>query len=164
MTDAPVHKSLLLEGLEDFQTYSLRLAQTAYRQLAIYSRSLDAAVYDNQPMADAISTLARRSRHTRIQILVKDTNPLVEHGHRLARLCQRLPSTLSLRKLVREPDKGAMSYMLCDTQGLLYKNDEDDYRGFFNLQAAPQVKRLREEFDLLWQYAEPEPRLQHLYI
>lgn len=154
----------LLESLGEFQQQSLALVKCTRRQLAIFSRSLDPQVYDTEAMAQAIADLARTSRYTRIQLLVKDTAPLIEQGHRLARLCQRLPTSISLRKLLREPEKGNRGFILSDARGLMYKNDEDAYRGFIDQDAPAQVKRLREEFDQLWQFAEPEPRLQLLHL
>lgn len=154
----------LLEGVEDFQQHALRLLSNTRRHLAILSSNLDPAIYDTDAFANALSALARSSRYVQIQILVKDTDPLIERGHRLARLAQRLPSKITLRKTAVEPANGDMEYMLCDTSGLLYKNDESEYRGFANTRAAPEIRRLRGNFDYLWQHAEPEPRLRMLHI
>lgn len=154
----------LLEGISDFEDYALHLAGRSRRHLAILSRTLDAPVYDREAFVAVISDLARSSRYTQIQILVKDTEPLIERGHKLARLAQRLPSKITLRKMTLEPENGEMGFMLCDQTGLLYKNDECDYRGFADTEAAAGVKRLREIFNYLWQYAESEPRLQVLNI
>src|SRR5690606_27088691 len=67
-------------------------------------------------------------------------------------------------KLTLEPANTDMAFMLCDTIGLLYKNDDLDYRGFADSNAPAETKRLRDIFDYLWQYAETEPRLQQLHI
>lgn len=154
----------LLEGLTDFQEHARLLLGHTRRQLTILSRTLDAPVYDTPAFVSAVSELARSSRSAQIQILVRDTEPLIERGHKLARLAQRLSSKITLRKMTLEPENGEMAFMLCDGNGLLYKNDDFDYRGFADSRAAPEVKRLREIFDYLWQYAEPEPRLQQLHI
>lgn len=154
----------LLESCEDFQQHGLNLAQTARRQIAILSTDLDIPLYDSEAFATAVSRLARASRYAQIQILVKDTRLLIERGHKLARLAQRLSSKILLRKLTVEPENSDMAFMLCDSDKLLYKNDDQVYRGFANYSAAVEVKPLRETFDYLWQYAEAEPDLQQLYI
>lgn len=154
----------LLEGPADFQEHAQLLLDHTRRQLAILSRTLDASIYDTEVFVSTVSNLARSSRYAQIQILVKDTEPLIDRGHKLARLAQRLSSKITVRKLTLEPENGEMGFMLCDKAGLLYKNDEREYRGFADSQAAAEVKRLREIFDYLWQYAEPEPRLQLLHI
>ena len=154
----------LLEGLQDFQDHSLKLGTQARRKIAILSRDLDALVYADNAFIDAISNFVRSSRNAQVQILVKDTKPLVESGHKLAKLHQRLSSKILLRKLTVEPENTDMGFMLCDTDALLYKNDEDFYKGFANFNGAVEVKRLRDTFDYVWEYGEAEPELQILNI
>jgi hypothetical protein len=154
----------MLEGPTDFQQHSLQLTQNARRHIAILSHTLDAHIYDNEAFSLAISALARSSSYAQIQLLVKHTDPLIERAHRLARLSQRLSSKIALRKLTLEPTNSEMEFMLCDATGLVFKNDAQTYRGFADSNAAAETKRLREIFDYLWQYAEPEPRLQLLHI
>jgi hypothetical protein len=155
---------LLLEDVADFQQHALQLAKQTRRHLAILSRTLDAPIYDNDAFVTAISQLARASRYTIIQLLVKDTDPLIERGHRLVRLSQKLSSKIILRKLTLEPNNSNEGFMLCDENGLLYKNNECEYRGFANDSATANIKHLRETFDYLWQHAVVEPRLQLLHI
>lgn len=154
----------LLDSPTDFQEFSLKLVQQSRRQIAILSRNLDTFIYGNEDFIDAISQFVRSSRHAQLQLLVKDTKALVESGHQLVRLHQRLPSKIQLRKLTQEPDNTEMAFMLCDTNALLYKNDDSVYQGFANFDAAVEVKRLRETFDYVWQYGESEPELRILHL
>lgn len=154
----------LLDSCEDFQAFALQLLATSRRNIAILSRELDPAVFNSAECVAAISQLARSSRYAQVQILVKDTKPLRERGHQLVRLAQRLSSKISIRKITIEPDDTEMGFMLCDSHGLLYKNDEATYQGFANLKAEVEVKRLRETFDYIWQYGEVDPELQQLHI
>lgn len=155
---------LLLHSLQDFQQESIRLIENTRRSIAILSRDLDPLVFSTPQFVQAMTNFVRSSRYTQVQILVKNTKPLVENGHLLAKLHQRLSSKILLRKLTVEPQNTDMGFMLCDTGSLLYKNDEETYRGFANFNAAVEVKHLRETFDYVWQYGEPEPELQQLYI
>lgn len=154
----------LLDSPADFKAFSLKLVEQSRRQIAILSHELDSFIYSSDEFIDAMSQFVRSSRHAQVQLLVKDTKALVESGHKLARLHQRLPSKILLRKLIQEPDDTEMAFMLCDTNALLYKNDDSVYKGFANFDAAVEVKRLREAFDYVWQYGEPEPELRILHI
>lgn len=154
----------LLDGVEDFRHYSLALIKENRRALAILSRDLDALVYGNTELVEAISAFSRSSRHTQVQILIKDTKPAIESGHLLIRLAQKLSTKILVRKMTVEPNNKDMAFLLGDSDKLLYKNDDSAYRGFFNSSAARELKPLREEFNYLWQYAEPEPEFQLLYI
>ncbi len=154
----------LLDGLEDFHRYSLALVEKNRRTLAILSKDLDTPLLGTPEFVEAISAFSRSSRHTQIQILIKDTKPAIDSGHLLIRLAQKLSTKILVRKMTVEPNNKDMAFMLGDTDKLLYKNDDAVYRGFFNSSAARELKPLREEFNYLWQYAEPEPEFQLLYI
>lgn len=161
----------LLDSTQDLREHALKLALRGRRQLKILSRRLDPALYNNDCFADALSSLARYHRSSYIQILVKDTKPLVERGHALIRLAQRLPSKVEVRQLKQdtrqEADNNA-AFMLVDSDGLLYINDDSaplsDVRGFANYAAAPEVKNLNETFERLWQCSEPDPNLRQLKL
>ena len=155
---------LLLSREQDFQEQALQLIKNTRRTLAILSRELDPLVYGNETFITALSAFARSSQYAQIQILVKNTKPLIENPHKLVKLQQRLPSKILLRKLTIEPDDDVMGFMLCDTTALLFKNDDSIYRGFANYKAAAEVKRFREIFDYIWQYAEIEAEFQVLNI
>lgn len=154
----------LLEGIEDFRHYALELVQHNRRTLAVLTRDLDELIYGTNEFTEALSTFSRSSRHTQIQILIKDTKPAIESSHQLIRLAQRLSSKIHVRKMTVEPNNKDMAFILGDTDKLLYKNDDSVYRGFFNSSAARELKPLREEFNYLWQYGEPEPEFQLLHI
>ncbi len=154
----------LLDGLDDFRNYALQLLQDNRRQLAILTRDLDKDLLGTDEFIHALSAFSRSSRHTQIQILIKDTKPAIETQHGLVRLAQRLSSKIEVRKSTLEPNNKDMAFMLGDTDKLLYKNDDSVYRGFYNSKAASEIKPLREEFNYLWQYAEPEPEFRLLHI
>ncbi len=154
----------LLSGIEDFRHYTLKLVQQNRRTLAILTRDLDELIFGTDEFTEALSAFSRSSRHTQIQILIKDTKPAIESNHQLIRLAQRLSSKIQVRKMTVEPNNKEMAFVLGDTDKLLYKNDESVYRGFYNSSAARELKPLREEFNYLWQYAEPEPEFQLLLI
>lgn len=159
-----VSSSLLLESVVDFSQQSLAVIAHARRQIRILSHTLDPGVYDHPEMAEALSAFARQGRDARVQILVRDTDDLIERSHRLAALVRRLPSKLALRKLTLEPTNESMAFLLADTRALVYKNDDHHYAGFANNNAPAQVKSLREIFDACWEKAVEEPRLRVLHL
>lgn len=158
------HSACLFDSLELCQQYTLKLISSARRRVYILSHLLDPLVYDRSDVAQALSEFARRARDCQLHILVRDTSDLLERGHRLARLHQRLPSKVQLRKLVLEPDNTAMGFIAADRGLLVYKNDDTQPCGFANDRAAQQVKMLTDEHQRIWQYAIPEPGLQRLHL
>lgn len=164
-TQSPTSSDLfLLDCSADFHSSAIKLLTRSRRNIAILSNELDPAIFNTEEFIEAISLVARNSRYAQIQILVRNTQSLLENGHKLAKLAQRLPSKINIRKLIVEPDDKKMGFMLCDNDGLLYKNDDASYGGFANYSAAAEVKHFRELFDYIWQYGEAEPELQQLHI
>lgn len=153
-----------LEDLADFQSAVDSICARARRDLALFSPDLDAPLFDRDELAKALSALARRHRQTRVRILVRDTRPLIERGHALVRLAQRLPSKISVRRLTNEIETRAHSFLLCDRDQLLYRNDPEEYRGFRDRKGAAEVRNLREIFDRAWESAEEDPRLRQLFV
>lgn len=154
----------LLDGVADFRHYSLELVNDSRRHIAILSNDLDEPIYGHPEFVQVVSDFARSSRHIQVQILLKDTKRAIELGHPLVKLAQRLSSKIQLRKMTQQPNNQEMGFMLGDTSKLLYKNDDSYYRGFYNSAAAREVKTLRDQFNYLWQYAEPEPEFQQFFL
>jgi hypothetical protein len=154
----------LLDSSDDFLTFSLKLLAQTRRHLAILSQHLDPLIFDSHQFVEAVSLLARSNRHVQIHILVKDSKRLAENTHKLVLLAQRLPSKISIRNVTVEPSDKKMGFILCDSHGLLFKNDDSAYQGFANFKAEAEVKHFREAFDYIWQYGETEPELQQLHL
>ena len=154
----------LLDNAKDFQIHALQMAQKAQRDLRIVSTSLDFTLYDHQPFVDAVSTLARSSRNSTIELLIKDSRPLTQRGHKLLHLANRLPSKITIRKLGIEPEDENMAFLMIDDHMLLFQKDEQEYVGFANYAARPEVKIYEQVFERLWQYSQPDPQLRRLSI
>lgn len=163
--ESPQQEPLVqLAGLEDLREHSTRMAQLAQRQLRIFSAQLDPQIYEQAPFVDALSAFARRSRYTDIQLLIKDTRPLIERAHKLRQLAMRLPSHIAIRRLGIEPEDKDMSILLVDTNKILYRADESDYKGFANYAAGPEVRHYGEIFTRLWQQSAPDPELRQFSL
>jgi hypothetical protein len=154
----------LLEGVADFRAHSEQLVAQSRRSIAILTRDLDELVYATPEFIQQLIDFVRGSRNAQVQILIKNTKHAIATGHPLVRLAQRLSSKIVVRKMTVEPNNKDMSYMLGDTDKLLFKNDDAVHHGFFNFAAASEIKSLREEFNYLWQYGELEPEFQLLHI
>ncbi|WP_062065556.1 DUF7931 domain-containing protein [Cellvibrio sp. OA-2007] len=154
----------LLDGIADFRSYTELLIAQSHRSIAVLTQDLDTLVYATPEIVQVVSTFARSSRNAQVQILIKNTKPAIESGHPLTRLAQRLSSKILVRKMTIEPNNKEMGFVLGDANNLVYKNDDSLHRGFFNCAAAGEIKSLREEFNYLWQYGEPEPEFNLLHI
>lgn len=149
---------------EPFATLAVELARTASRHLRIYSYRLDHEVFDSATLASAIGDLARRGRYSEIRILVSDARPMVQRGHRLLQLSRRLSSSVSIRVLAEHPELPEATYVVRDTDGILYKPDDVGRGGFFEPGSRASAKKFIDGFDALWRWGERDPRLRQLTL
>ena len=147
-----------------FATLALALAQTATRDLRIYSNLLDPDVFDSAKLNSAITALARRSRHSNVRILINDARPVAENGHRLLTLSRRLSTSMKMRVLDEHPDLPDATYVVRDNNGVVYKPDERGRNGFYEPDSRASAKRLVEQFDTLWHWGKVDPRLQTIRL
>ena len=147
-----------------FDELAVELCNSARRYIRILSPTLDRDVFDNAQLCDAISKLARRSRHSDICILVHDSRPMVEHGHRLLALAQRIPSLVHIQKLSHHPQMNDDTMLIRDSDGLLFKPAGSEHQGFYEPESKARVASYIEKFDELWERSERDINLRQMQI
>ncbi len=147
-----------------FDQLAVELCDSARRYIRILSPTLDRDVFDNAQLCDAISKLARRSRHSEIRILVNDSRPIVEHGHRLVTLAQRIPSLIHIQKLSDHPQMNDDTMVIRDSDGLLFKPAGSDHQGFYEPESKARVASYIERFDELWERSGADINLRQMRI
>ena len=160
-------KEMFVTGIEypsPFDHYVVELCRGASRQICILSPCLEHAAFDKPELADALSALARDTRQSRVRILVSDTRPLVDRGHRLLQLARRLPSTVQIRKLAEHPDWNGETVVIRDLDGLLYKPGDSDTEAFCEPDSRASTQRHLELFEELWRFSEEDPDLRSMRL
>ena len=147
-----------------FDELTVQLCSRALRHVRILSPSLDHAVFDNERLLEALITLVRRSRQTRVRMLIADSRALVSRGHRLLQLARRLPTAIELQKLAEHPDWNGETVVIRDLEGVLYKPGGSDHDGFYEPASRASARRHSELFDELWRYSAPDTELRTLSL
>ena len=147
-----------------FGELAVSLAETASRYLRILSPHLDAAAFDNDALATALSALARGSRQTEVHILLADTRGVIGRGHRLLELARRIPSLVQIRRLADHPDWKGQTLVIRDRDGVLYKPGGADHDGFYEPSSRAFTEQYLELFEELWRYGSKDPELRSLSI
>jgi len=158
------NRVLLLRKEEDFRTVSLDLAQQTKLKLRIYSPWLDHTLYDHEELLQAISRLARKNRHTEIQILIWNSHRVVKNGHALLEISRKLSSSIHIRMVHADYRQMNHEYMLADDSGIIYRLDFEIYEGYANLKDKSEVNRLSREFQRAWDSSYEDPNLRQLKI
>ena len=147
-----------------FDDLAVALCQSATRYVCILSPRLEAAAFDRDALATALSALARSSRQTEVRILVADTRGLVGRGHRLLQLARRIPSLVQIRRLSDHPDWNGQTVVVRDRDGVLYKPGGSDHDGFYEPESRASTEKHLELFEELWRYSVQDPELRTLSV
>lgn len=140
------------------------MVQQARLSIDIFSRDLDAALYDTAEFAEALRQMALRTRHARVRILVQNTERLVARGHRLLTLTRRLSSFMAMHVPAREHANYNSAFLVADRVGVLYRPLADRYEATVTFNEPLEAQRLAELFNSMWETSTQPADLRELRI
>lgn len=153
-----------LHDAEEHLIHAAAMLRQSKRDLSLFTFDLDPPVFDQPAFLEAFKALALRSRFTRIRILLQDNNLVLQRGHRLIELAQRLPSVIEIRKpnedYIDHPD----SFLLVDDCGYLHRKGAESYIGIACYHNRHRVNRLQTLFDEAWENGTPDRDLARLHL
>lgn len=136
----------------------------ARRQLDIVSRSLEPAVYGTQDFLEAAKALALTPRG-QVRILLLDPEALLARGgHRLVELAMRVSSHMEIRRPGPDHQEFNEAMLIADRRGVIHRQLSDRYEGVANFHAPQWAARLSDNFETIWQNAEPDPHFRRLML
>ncbi len=150
---------------EDIHCHLPLLTSCTSRHIDILSDHLAHPIFTEKYFVETLSFIARKSRYSRIRILLRDSKKLHGVSHPLVTLAQRLSSAIEIRALTEETNKPDIAYLLSDEKRMVYFNNEAEHIGFANYRAGPEAENLSEDFESLWQrQAKIDRNLQRLQL
>ncbi len=153
-----------LHTIEDHQIHATSMVRQAKRYLSLFTRTLDPQIFNDPPFVDAVKQLAMRSRFSRIRILLQDNTLVVQQGHRLVELAQRLSSAIEIRIPGEEYLDYAENFMLIDDLGYMHRKQAESLLGTACYNDRYRVNRLQSIFDEAWEYGVPDRELARLHL
>lgn len=138
------------------------LASQARQSLWIYDQFLDHDRYDRFRLREIISAVARRHRLSEVRLLIHDERPLVQRRHQLVELMRRLPSKIELRLMNPDYPAQTQAFILADRHALVYRHQFDTPDGFARFSDPGYNKRLRENFQRMWEAGRQSLELREL--
>lgn len=153
-------QAVAIDTSEACRFAALSMVRQAARSIEIVSRQLDPRLYDNQDFCDAVSQLVTSSRRARVRALVRFTDPVTKHGHRLVALSQRLSSFIEMRVPAREFDDYNAAFLIVDGAGVIYRTLSDGFEATVNFNSPRTAQELSRQFESMWQTAQPDANLR----
>jgi hypothetical protein len=140
---------------------TLKICSSSSRKIRIVSPQLDHRIFDNPELVDALSALARRDRNSSVHILISDSRPIINDGHRVLNLARRLPSSVSIRKLADHPEMTGDTIIIRDLDGVIFM-PEDGGPGFYEPDSRSSAQLFINKFEPLWQRSVQDPEFRRL--
>ncbi len=141
------------------------LAAQARRGLALWTRDLDPALYDQIPFLEAVRRLVLEHRHARVRAIVYDARGVMQRGHRLVELARQLPSYVELRTPPLEDyAEYPEAFLVADGRGVLRRPFADRWEATVSFDAPVAARELLRFFDEAWELSRPDPELRRLHL
>jgi predicted GNAT family N-acyltransferase len=154
-----------VESLDEAVAQTLALVTGSRRELAIYTRDLDAQLLDLAPVLEALKNLAISGRGASIRILIQQPQIPTRDGHRLITLAQRLPSVFSMRAPSEETDlQYPSAFIVNDARGYYFRVLGNRFEGEAVNYAPGRHAQLLDYFDRVWERSETSEDLRQLSI
>ena len=161
----PKSDAQLLIGAADFAARATQMIGGARNELALLTQELDRRIYGTQDFGEALRRFVLQHGHTKVRVLVNNTQAAMSNSPRLVELGRALTSFVEFRELLpaRRPAVRE-EYLVADGRLLLYRETPQDLEAKYYGE-SPHLARLKlKDFDILWNESSPAQELRKLGI
>jgi hypothetical protein len=155
---APTHR--LVRDRDEIRNTLTALAQSAAREIMIFTPHLDGYLFNSGRFARALASFAARHRHNRARILVEDTEQALRDNDRVIELCRRLSDFIELRRVGEEHLGLREMFVVVDQRSCLYQQDLAKPDTVVHTQNVREALLLARRFNALWDRSDPIPALR----
>jgi hypothetical protein len=141
-----------------------QLIDSARHEICFFGPIIDPVLLDNDAVISKLSEFARRSQHTRLRLVVHDTQKNVIDSHRLLPLAQRLTSHIQIHLSHPKYQDQRSLFLLVDQQAYLYCPNGERYQGRADLQPSAYARELQKQFEEFWSHSRPDTNSRRLHI
>ena len=165
LDETPEPKLTVVENREQALAAVLELLAQARHDVCIYTRDLDADLYDNEAVLDAFKRIGVSGRGASVRIVIQQPAMPARDGHRLIHLARRLPSVFALRTPDTEDDLHyASAFLITDRRGYYFRTLGSRYEGEAHTYSPGRHAQLQEYFNQVWERSTPSEELRQLHL
>jgi len=154
----------VLEGKEEFAQAVVRVSAKASRGIAIFTPDLETGVYDTPRFLENVKRLVLSRSHARIRVLISDPTRVIKSVNRFVNFGRRLSTFIEFRQLTPEMPVREDAFFLADDCALVYRARAERWEGIADTDERRLARMYLEQFDHMWQLAEPALELRQLKI
>jgi hypothetical protein len=161
---APAAGSKQLQQHPEILAETLTHLAEARRELLLFSRELDAAVFNDADILQTIKDFARSSRFSDMRVLVQDSRPAQQMRHGLIPLARRLSSSIRIHRTPAYYHDHPEDFLLLDGRHYMVWRYQPHPLVLSGLQDPTSGRSMRDFFMEVWEQSEPDPELRSLHI
>ena len=143
----------------------MEVISRARREIRLFTRDLEATLYAQPALVEALRAFATAGRGPMVRVLVIEPERLRVDGHALLPLAQRLSSVFALRTPVDPEDRqAAEGYLVADETAYVFRPLATRFEGSACLDGPARARQLAQAFDRRWERARELTELRALGI
>lgn len=152
----PSQRAVEFDGIDAAVDATRRLLLDARRELVLYTRDLEHALYARPVIVEAFKQFAVSGRGGVARILVQDPVLAQRQPHPLLALAQRLPTAFQFRTPVDPEDmQYASVYLANDRDGYVFRLLGSRFEGDWSPALPARNRQLNEHFGRIWERCRP---------
>lgn len=155
---------LQLDRIAAIRDVTAHMAAQARREILVFGRTLESALYDHPPFLDAVRRLALSRPVQSVRILVFDARSAAESGHRLVDLARHLTSRIEIRRVAEEDQDRLDAFMVVDERGYVRRRLADTMEAVADFDNPLEARQLRSDANQIWERSTQESELRRLYL
>lgn len=156
--------SQALQDRADIREHCLQLLSRAKRTIRIYSTDFEPWLYSQPEVVEYCKNFLLSSEHNRLLVLLHDSKRLLNEGHRLMPLLERLSSRTALRLVSQEHEIFPGCWLGIDDSGLLLRKTSSPHQGLIHYNQPQRVRPYQEQFDAMWSVAHADINLRRMTL
>ena len=147
-----------------FLAFHRNMLSQAQRQIWIISDNITSPLLNDEIVRDSLLRLAKRNPKAEIKILLEDDKKGAGHYNPTIELSQKLTSFIEIRTIQTGAKKPNEMITTVDFTAGIHRKNLSNYTGFAHYNNHLTAQRLRDKYELYWQYAKPSLQLRRLSI
>lgn len=155
-------ESGVIRGLGELQHGVAELLRIARRQVDLFTGDLEGLVFDQQEAVEQLKRLLTLGNQPQVRVIVVDSRPAIDRGHRWIDLGQRRPSAMQIRNPHPDDADHVSGLFVVDRRHLIHRPLHSRPEGELWLNAPRRAAQHLRFFDEAWERASQDPNTRRL--
>jgi len=153
-----------ISSLQQLRQEAYDIFHDADRVIQLYTHNLDPRVLNNREIEKALINFVKKSRASKLQILIYDEELMRGIDHRLVSVAQKFTSTIQIKVVPRDYHENPFGFYVVDSRTMIYRSNVERYEAEKFKMPDFFIKDKTKLFETIWQASAPASFLRALHI